>query len=65
MYNLKIVVLEEEWKMKMFEGSVKPLMKLDKFVSLNSRRDLSLKIIEFGRGFSWKLYPKMLAFQRV
>jgi len=34
-----MVVLEGEWKTRMFEGSFKTLMKLDLLVSLTSVRD--------------------------
>jgi hypothetical protein len=55
--------LEEEWEMKIFEGSIKPLMKIRQIVSLDSKKDLSLKLIEFGRGFFIEVISKVLAFQ--
>jgi len=47
---VEMVVLEEEWKMRMFEGSFKLLTKIDKFIFLISRRDSTLKMLEFGIG---------------
>jgi hypothetical protein len=43
MYNVKMIVLEEEWKMKMFEGSFKPLMK-----------NGQIRIPKFQKGFEPK-----------
>jgi hypothetical protein len=47
-----MVVLEGEWKMGIFEGSFKTLTKLDKFIFLTFIGDSSLKMIEFGKGYS-------------
>jgi len=53
-YNVKkkMVVLEGEWKMGIFEGSFKTLTKLDRFIFLTFIGDSSLKMIEFRKGYS-------------
>jgi hypothetical protein len=45
-YNMnKWFFFKGEWKIEMFEGSLKTLIKLDRFVALTSIRDSSLNMI--------------------
>ena len=48
--------------MGMFDGSFKTLTKLNKFVSLTSIRDSSLKMIEFEKGPFIKVISKDIIF---
>lgn len=51
-----------EWKIRMFEGSLKTYTKLTMFVSLISRKDLSLKMIEFKKLFFIEVIDKIVIF---
>jgi hypothetical protein len=57
-----MIFLEGEWKMGIFEGSFKTLMKLDKFIFLTFIGDSSLKMIEFGKGYFIDVIAKDVSF---